>query len=477
MRSGEALAADTAGLGVRAPVCPRPPGRPPLLWGRQSPSGPPGPCVTVTGSESRGLPGGAAQAGRGQGPSSIPETQLWGPLQLTGGPPGPPPPGGSASEAPGPGPRLPRRRLLHSLFTFSPWSNCDGHRSPACRALRPAPRLPVLRPDGATRDGCFSGTASARPPPPTRVVPGPRPRRPAGRAAHSDCLPASGLPTVARDGQAGAWRPTVPLVLPSTLGVPSPQCLLEAPPSPPDDRPPARGHSNAPWSPLPRLHRRTALGASGAPGSQATDRHALWLPPQQSRDEQRLALVKKEDKDIPPLKSWWGPAARKCLSPRAGLSPLVPGFPAPPTGARDLAWAAGTIPPGRGCASGRSVALRLGHRCSGPGRHLSLSRIRDGHSKVGGAEPLLVVQGCSPGGRNWTLPPFLSSGFAEPHGREDQSSSPGAEQLGRGCSPGAWGPTQQPFLGWLSASVPGVVLGRQRLPGRPRPGPQRVDCF
>lgn len=43
-------------------------------------------------------------------------------------------------------------------------------------------------------------------------------------------LPA-GLPCGRGDGWVGAWWPTVSLVLPSALGVPSPQCLLEVPSS------------------------------------------------------------------------------------------------------------------------------------------------------------------------------------------------------------------------------------------------------
>lgn len=43
-------------------------------------------------------------------------------------------------------------------------------------------------------------------------------------------LPA-GLPRGRGDGWVGAWWPTVSLVLPSALGVPSPQCLLEVPSS------------------------------------------------------------------------------------------------------------------------------------------------------------------------------------------------------------------------------------------------------
>lgn len=43
-------------------------------------------------------------------------------------------------------------------------------------------------------------------------------------------LPA-GLPRGRGDGWGGAWWPTVSLVLPSALGVPSPQCLLEVPSS------------------------------------------------------------------------------------------------------------------------------------------------------------------------------------------------------------------------------------------------------
>lgn len=55
-----------------------------------------------------------------------------------------------------------------------------------------------------------------------------RPRL-ASWAAHFR-LPASGLsPRSCGDGWVGAWRPTLSLVLPSVLGVPLPQCLLEVP--------------------------------------------------------------------------------------------------------------------------------------------------------------------------------------------------------------------------------------------------------
>lgn len=48
-----------------------------------------------------------------------------------------------------------------------------------------------------------------------------------GRATQTACLWAP--PWSRRDGWAGARWPAVSLVLPSALGVPPPQCLLEVP--------------------------------------------------------------------------------------------------------------------------------------------------------------------------------------------------------------------------------------------------------
>lgn len=82
---------------------------------------------------------------------------------------------------------------------------------------------------GATRDRCFLGKTNVCEPPHLCHLPKRRAHNwPAGPALQTACLWAL---MVAR-GQLGWCRwPTLSLVLPSVLGVPSPQCLLEVPSS------------------------------------------------------------------------------------------------------------------------------------------------------------------------------------------------------------------------------------------------------
>lgn len=92
-----------------------------------------------------------------------------------------------------------------------------------------APRFTVLLTDGCytprvllRQNQCVRATTSVP------LAQKTRPRL-ASWAAHFR-LPASGLsPGSCGDGWVGAWRPTSSLVLPSVLGVPLPQCLLEVP--------------------------------------------------------------------------------------------------------------------------------------------------------------------------------------------------------------------------------------------------------
>lgn len=144
-----------------------------------------------------------------------------------------------------------------TLFTFSPWSNCDRSQSPAslCPFAMHHASWVLFPLTGATRDGCFLGKTNvcdhcicATHPKDAPVI------GQLGRA--SNCLPL-GSPTVVR-GLLG-WCPAAPmaLVLPPALGVPLPQCLLGVPS--PRTPPPASGSDLTGPEHLPFLSAVTML--------------------------------------------------------------------------------------------------------------------------------------------------------------------------------------------------------------------------